>query len=425
MTAAPPSGSDSDCYSSGRVAGTDTLDATPSAPAPDNVPRQPSPPPSRLLEFAHFEESSRNPNHTTRSTPPRCLSPSCSPVTKENTSPVMFDEMHGDVEETLDEVEEDDAPLPPETIAASFEAVKLELIDEVDSPVPGEQIAASFEGCGDEEEKWEDEEEDAPLPPETIASSFEAIAPADPEAKKKPPGLIGDDSGAPGPGAQMIEEHEVEEYISGTQDMINSLMQVIDEVFGNDETLGTENQERLLDHSSSLNEQLFATTNAQVDAFSIAPTPQGGDDSSVPVSGQGHVEIRIDHTPELLSPPRPNLYSSGQSVPLLEATLVQDIPIEPIYIYVANEGPVYDAVPMSATQDSNAHYWSRISRKPGIIALGLILVATISALVVGVVVVGNRNSNLVVNQSKTPSSDPSENPIGIQSVSENCMIVVN
>ena len=227
----------------------------------------------------------------------------------------------------------------------------------------------------------------------------------------------------------MIEEHEVEEYISGTQDMINSLMQVIDEVFGNDETLGTENQERLLDHSSSLNEQLFATTNAQVDAFSIAPTPQGGDDSSVPVSGQGHVEIRIDHTPELLSPPRPNLYSSGQSVPLLEATLVQDIPIEPIYIYVANEGPVYDAVPMSATQDSNAHYWSRISRKPGIIALGLILVATISALVVGVVVVGNRNeviiSNLGVNQSKTPSSNPSENPIGIQSVSENCMIVVN
>ena len=36
------------------------------------------------------------------------------------------------------------------------------------------------------------------------------------------------------------------------------------------------------------------------------------------------MELTIDHTPELLSPPWPNLYPSGQSVPLLETTCVDD-----------------------------------------------------------------------------------------------------
>ena len=84
--------------------------------------------------------------------------------------------------------EDDRAPLPPDVIAASFEAVKPELIGDDGAPVPDpeEQIAASFEGCGDDEEEREEvEDECAPLPPETIAAAYKANDAADQEAAKR------------------------------------------------------------------------------------------------------------------------------------------------------------------------------------------------------------------------------------------------
>ena len=66
-----------------------------------------------------------------------------------------------------------------------------------------------------------------------------------------------------------------------------------------------------------------------------------------------------------MSPPRPRFYRSHQSVPLIEATLVQDVPQE----------PVYDAFPMPAPEVNDAHGWSRISLKLRVVILGLVLVA--------------------------------------------------
>ncbi len=74
------------------------------------------------------------------------------------------------------------------------------------------------------------------------------------------------------------------------------------------------------------------------------------------------MELTIDHTPELLLPPRPNLYPSGQSVPLLEATCVDD--------------EVYDAVRVS-----DDHGWSRRTQKYmmlGLVSFGFLATAAIT-----------------------------------------------
>ena len=74
------------------------------------------------------------------------------------------------------------------------------------------------------------------------------------------------------------------------------------------------------------------------------------------------MELTIDHTPELLSPPRPNLYPSGQSVPLLETTCVDD--------------EVYDAVRVS-----DDHGWSRRTQKYmmlGLVSFGFLATAAIT-----------------------------------------------
>ena len=89
----------------------------------------------------------------------------------------------------MEESEDDDeAPRPPEMVAAAFEEVKPELIDDVGyAPAPPGQIAASFEGRGYEEEKREEDEDgDAPLPPEIIAELFEASDDVKQKAAKIP-----------------------------------------------------------------------------------------------------------------------------------------------------------------------------------------------------------------------------------------------
>ncbi len=85
----------------------------------------------------------------------------------------------GYTEEEMEEFDNDHAPLPPETIAASFEAVKPTFIGGGDdTQATPDSIAASFERHSDEEEKREEvDDEGAPLPPEMIAASFEAAKP--------------------------------------------------------------------------------------------------------------------------------------------------------------------------------------------------------------------------------------------------------
>jgi hypothetical protein len=97
----------------------------------------------------------------------------------------------GREEEKREEGEDDEAPLPPEMVAAAFEEMKPELIsDNGYAQVPPGQIAASIEGHGDEEEEWEDGDDDgAPLPPEMVAAAFEEAGPE----------LIDDDGYAPVP----------------------------------------------------------------------------------------------------------------------------------------------------------------------------------------------------------------------------------
>jgi len=96
------------------------------------------------------------------------------------------------------------------------------------------------------------------------------------------------------------------------------------------------------------------------------------------------VEITIDHTPELLSPPRPNLYPSGQSAPLLEATCVDD--------------EVYDAVPVS-----DDHGWSRRTQKYmmlGLVSIGFLATAAITG--VAVVLTGSQNEGTELSVAAVP-----------------------
>ena len=102
------------------------------------------------------------------------------------------------------------------------------------------------------------------------------------------------------------------------------------------------------------------------------------------------MEITIDYSPDLLSPPRQNLNPSGQSVPLLEATCVED--------------EVYDAVRVS-----DAHGWSRRTQKYmilGLVSSGFLATAAIT----GVAVVMSRDIN-------TPR--PSLSPSGINTSENN------
>ncbi len=113
-----------------------------------------------------------------------------------------------------------------------------------------------------------------------------------------------------------------------------------------------------------------------------------------------------------LSLPQPSFDPSHQSVPLIEATLVQDVPQEPVYIYIntnSGEGTVYDAFPMSDTQDNDVHGLSRISFKFRVIMLGLVLVAMAAIIGVVVVIAGNK---------KESSIAPTKGETGINDVSE-------
>ncbi len=100
----------------------DALIATCSVKAPSGASLQASIPPPRLLEHA-LPLNSSSPTHVA--------------MDKTKTRPLICDERPGDEEEKEKEAENDYDPLPPETIAALFEAAKPKLIeDNEDSSVP-------------------------------------------------------------------------------------------------------------------------------------------------------------------------------------------------------------------------------------------------------------------------------------------------
>jgi len=385
----------------------DALIATCSANAPSGASLQASIPPPHLLEHA-LPLNSSSPTHVA--------------MDEMKTRPLICDERPGDEEEKEEEAEDDYAPLPPETIAASFEAAKPELIeDNEDSSVPPEQIPAPCERLVDEEEKEEEAEDDyAPLPPETIAASFEAAKPelikdiddtsvppgqipapceghGDEEAKEEeaeddyaplPPEMIAvsyemdHDANQKGPKKPEAIEGNVGTNINRTQDVIS--------LFCESGTImpenGTDSLPKIHDNIGtpvSTELQPSLTSNDQVSVLSMTPTPQSqrGLNTNLP----DHVRMTIYPTPQLRSGSRPSFDPSHQSLPLLEATLVQDVP----------EEPVYDAIPMDSAQDKYAHGWSTRARKYRCIISGLVFSAAAS--IIAVVVVASfkeRRSNL-------------------------------
>jgi hypothetical protein len=380
------------------------------APPPyDDVRPSPRSPPLRLWGGMNVMEQDRAPDRTTPPSPP---------ISSFLSIPPMDEEC-------------DEAPPPPEIVAASFEALatmpestdddfgvtatdpegqialpfeghvheeitQWEAEDDL-APPPPEMVAASYEEYGYEEEKREEGEEDeAPGPPELIAASNEAIENADQEAKKKSPEIFEDVNNPQVPGEGVAPVHETEVNINSAQDIIGSLH----EVFDNDVTPATmENREGLMDPSSSSDQQHPTASNAQVGAFSISPTPQGGDRPILAGSDQGHIEVPILTTEELMSPSRPNFDPNNQSLPLLEGTLVQDVPQEPVYIYIntISQEPVYDAFPV------------RNTRKWKVVMLGLVLVASAAIIAVLVVVSGSPKepSSPSTTASGTNSTEPS------------------
>jgi hypothetical protein len=240
--------------------------------------------------------------------------------------------------------------------------------DNDDASIPPEQIAAPFY----EEEKQEEVEDDEPpASPEMVALLYEGNDDTKQEAKKK---------------SEVIEDKDGAN-INNAQGIINSINTSGTFVPG----IGTNSLPEVID-SSSANITSSSTTNEQVGVLSITPSPRNASDSSLPVSSQGCAEIAIDPTSEMMAGPRPSIDPSLQSAPLLEATPVQDLP----------EEPVYDAFPISPTQDIDAHGWSRRYQKYRVIILGLVSVTTAAIIAVGVVVSDNRNERAGSNGLTDP-----------------------
>jgi hypothetical protein len=90
--------------------------------------------------------------------------------------------------------------------------------------------------------------------------------------------------------------------------------------------------------------------------------------------------------------PRPSIDPSHQSLPVLEGTLVQDVP----------DGPVYLAFPMNTNQDIDSHRWLMRTRKYRVLIFGWVLLATAAIIAVAVVVSDNRNERSGSNDLSDP-----------------------
>jgi hypothetical protein len=287
---------------------------------------------------------------------------------------------------------EDVALVPEEQIAAEGEIVHAE--DE-NPPLPPETIVASFEEApvGDNNKAREEVEYDAPPPSEMTAASYEEIDAAEKEANATPPKSIEDDNGAQVPARRIASVHMTEESIR--RDIINSIRPLIDEAFDNNETsVTTENREIHNDPPSSLINPPSTAATSQPGASSTTPTPERSDYPSLAASNYGHVEITILPTPEPMSRPRPNFDQDYPSLPLLEATAV--------------DSEIYHAVVMSDTQDNGARGWSRISQQYRVIFLVLVLVAVAAIIAVVVVVAGNGDEPIAPVTTIAPVSEKTD-----------------
>jgi hypothetical protein len=246
---------------------------------------------------------------------------------------------HGYEEEKQEEAEDDLAPPPPKMVAALFE----------------------WHAYG-KEKREEGEEDEAPGPPELIVVSYKAIDNTDQEVKKKSPESIEEGVDPQVPQEQIASVHEAEVNINSLQDIIGSLHEICS---NNGTPVTMDHRESLLDPSSLSDQQHPTASNIQVGASSNTPTPQDGDRPSLVGNDQGHVDVPILTAEESMSRARPNFDPNNQSLPLLEATHVEDVPYKPAYIYINtnSQEPVCNAFPLSDTQDNGMHGWSKISLK--------------------------------------------------------------
>jgi hypothetical protein len=234
-------------------------------------------------------------------------------------------------EEKGDEVEDDDAPIPPETVAASFEDSKPPLVYDDCESARSDQIAASVKGG---------ESDEAQSPPEMITASFEAIDTTDREAKRKP---------------FEVSACDLEKNINSTQDYIDSIRREIAEVFDDDGTIPvtpgnpssstsgpppntsvSTNPSVLEREQRSFTVVPTSATDVRVGSFSSRPTSQISDYHSLPVGDQGDAEVSIGSTENL-----PVLDPFHHSLPLLVATCVDD-------------EEVFEAFPVNDTRDDAA-----------------------------------------------------------------------
>lgn len=148
-----------------------------------------------------------------------------------------------------------------------------------------------FERESFEEEKREEDKGDneAPRPPEMIAASYEAINIVDHEAKKKSIKLFEDGDKDPQvPKERIAPSHEAEENIRSVTQAIGCLHEI-----NNDEPLATMNGREGLNGPSLLSDQRHYTAiNVQDGMFSVTPTRQGGNSASRTTSGQGNVPLK-------------------------------------------------------------------------------------------------------------------------------------
>jgi hypothetical protein len=238
-------------------------------------------------------------------------------------------EGHCDEEEKVEETEDDCAPPPPEMIAASFEAAKPQLIDDNDdTSAPPGKIASPFERHGNEEEKAEEAEDEdcAPLPPEMIAASYEAAKPKwieDNDDASIPPQQIAASFG--GHSEEDKTQNEVIDELKMNPAYPNNIQDSLDSIYER----GT-----LQLNFSSISSQKVVDNEKKttvLDPSSISPKTQKDYDLSLPAIVEGLVETGIYPTPKVTTRPHLSTYENSQSAPLLEATLVEDKPKEIVY----------------------------------------------------------------------------------------------
>jgi hypothetical protein len=355
-------------------------------------------------------------------------------------------------EEELEEIDDngDEAPLPPEMIAASYEEVKPKFIQDDDELLVLSALMFDSSERHDievdrQDDEVSDDDDGAPLPPETIAASHEEAmsgfirdgddgekrsqveVEGDEDIAPQPPGMIAalfdrkneegekwveiEDNSPPVPPKMTAAFYDLDTDIDTNETgkivlievsfdgIVNSAQNITDLIYGsgtfalgidtnplpNGET--PDNRGSLSNPTSSSNFQPFSVTgDEEIGAIAIDPAS----DTTLPISGQGRLEVATDPTPEMMSGPLPSIYPSY----LPEATLVEDTPQE----------PVYDAFPLTLTEDNDAHDQSRSLRKYAVIGLILLISAAIIAgVTVSTVRSQNEKSNIDVSNNITHS----------------------